>query len=62
MSKLLTALMITAGLVAAPAFAASHAGAAPMKKDEAKPAAAAASGAASGAAMKKDMKKEEPKK
>ena len=63
MSKILTALLFTAGAIALPAHAASHAAAAPamkaasapMKKD-AKAAAAPAS-AASAAMMKKDEKK-----
>jgi hypothetical protein len=67
MSKLLTAIVMALGLVAAPAFAASHAAPAPakkeeMKKDAAKPAAKAASAAASAPAKKEEMKKEEKKK
>ena len=62
MTKFLSLLTLLA--FAAGAQAASHAGAAPMKGDAAKPAASAASGAkkADKKPMKSEMKKEDAKK
>lgn len=66
MSKLLSSLIVAAfALTAVGAQAASHAGAAPMKASEAKPAASAASAAKKKAekkSEKKAEKKEEAKK
>jgi len=60
MTKLMTALFLTAFAFAAQA--ASHAGGAPMKADAAKPAASAAKKEEKKAEAKKDEKKAEPKK